>query len=747
MSAMFRQFRRAPGRILASVFALALAVGAIGVLAIPHVSEGSLHAAVGTNGLGDIVVPTTPLDTEQIAAIAALPGVERAEGQVELAVVADGEPVQLVGLAANRTMDLVTISAGRQADGAGEIVVSPSLAAQVDVAPGDQLVLDDRRYDVVGVGETLWWSGSDTAYAGLDTLRALGADGATNRLVVTATDDDDDALRSVVDDVRTVLAPGGDTFTDFPIYLPNGTTPIDADIRQVSTLIGMLGIMAGVVALILLASTTNTLITERTREVAVMRALGGRQRPLRRRLRRIALAITAIALVVGLPLGVVISNLIARMVLEEFVGITPDLAVDWRVLVGSALGMLLGARLVAARAARRVTNQPLAAALRDREGAPFGRSAIQRGLTRLPSGDLFGRIAARAALRRPARTVAVVAQIAAAVGVAFLIPTLARSVNDYNTNAQSVWRWESRIAARDPGLPFAAGIADADPSAESAVWVWGSIDDWDVDAYGIAPGSRMIDPNISEGRWFEPGGREAVLSAGFAERTDIDVGDTIEVELAAGTVDYTIVGLTNDYNRTLYADRGELAADVGAPGMANLVWSTDATNATDSTIGLSGVDLPGAVEVSSRADIAEADGEGRDAIVLIFGAIGVIVAGVAALAVMSSMIVSLFERRHELATLQALGARRRRLRALLVRELVPLGIAGLALGLPLGALGARAIIGSFESSNAVDIGVVDATGAVPYIVAATLVSLVGLGMLAVRSAARRPVAVTLRGAA
>ena len=331
-----------------------------------------------------------------------------------------------------------------------------------------------------------------------------------------------------------------------------------------------------------------------------------------------------------------------------------------------------------------------------------------------------------------------VAQIAAAVGVAFLIPTLATSVNDYNSNAQAIWQWESRTISRDPGLPFPVGVADTDPSAETAVWVWGSIDDWDIDAYGIAPGSTMVQPAVSDGRWFGPTDREAVLSAGFASRNGIRVGDSIEVELAAGTVDYTIVGLANDYNRTLYTDRAQLAADVGAPGMANLVWSTN-----ESTL----IDLPGAVELSSRAEIAQADGEGRDAIVVIFGAIGVIVAGVAALAVMSSMIVSLFERRHELATLQALGARRRRLRALLVRELVPLGVAGLVVGLPLGALGARAIIGSFESSNAVDIGVVDATGAVPYIVAATLVALVGLGMLVVRSAARRPVAVTLRGAA
>ena len=118
--------------------------------------------------------------------------------------------------------------------------------------------------------------------------------------------------------------------------------------------------------------------------------------------------------------------------------------------------------------------------------------------------------------------------------------------------------------------------------------------------------------------------------------------------------------------------------------------------------------------MSRTADqLAADDRAGRDAIVMIFGAIGVIVAGVAALAVLSSMTVSLFERRHELAAMQAIGARRRRLRGLLVRELLPIGVVGLVGGLALGALGTRGIIGSFEASNAVDIGVVDATGCDP----------------------------------
>jgi putative ABC transport system permease protein len=229
-----------------------------------------------------------------------------------------------------------------------------------------------------------------------------------------------------------------------------------------------------------------------------------------------------------------------------------------------------------------------------------------------------------------------------------------------------------------------------------------------------------------------------VVSAGFAARQDIVLGESIAVELASGPVDYTVVGLSNDYSRSIYVDRTVLAADLGAPGMANIVWSPS---------DLEGVDWPVETEVDTAADVAADEAAGRDAIVVIFGAIGVIVAGVAALAVLSSMTVSLYERRHELATMQAMGAPRRRLRGLLVRELLVVGAVGVAGGLALGGLATRGIIASFEASNAVEIGVVDATGSIPLIVAATVASLALLAAVVVRGAARRPVAVTLRGAA
>ena len=735
MSAMLRQFRRAPGRIIASIFALALAVGAIGVLAIPTISRATLRDAAAGQGLADILVDTTWIDPAQISQIGRIDNVAVAEGEAILAVeLSDGVLTRLIGLDfADQTMDVVRLTAGRLPSAPNEVVATESLGAI-----GRQITADGTTFEIVGHGSTLWWSDSDVLYARRDTVSALADESGANRLVITATDDGIGQLRAITDRVRLVLAPGGDTYTTFPVYLPDGSTPIDQDIEQVSMLIGLLGIAAGGVALVLLASTTNTLITERTREVAVMRALGGRTRPMRRRLRRISLGITSVALLIGLPLGIVISNVIARMVLQEFVGITPDVAIDWRVLVGSTVGVLLGARLVAAGAARRVTKLPLAEALRDREGAPFGGRRTHRLVARVPSGGLLSRIAARQSLHRPGRTLAIVVQISAAVGAAFLVPSLVSSVNEFNTASHTTWAWGSSTIARDAGLPFPASVTTGRDDAESGVYVEGELADWQIDLYGLQPDTRMFDPRLTSGRWFEPTGREAVLSAGFAERNDLQVGDTLMIELASGEFEYELVGLSNDFSRSAYLDRDVLSADLGEPGMANIVMSVGEDP---------GIELAVAARTSTAADLEADDNAGRTAIVTIFGAIGAIVAGVAALAVLSSMAVSLFERRHELAAMQALGARRRRLRSLLIRELLPLGAIGIVGGIALGALGTRGIIMSFEASNAVDIGVVDAVGAIPFIVAGTLAALVMMALITVRSAARRPVAVTLRGAA
>lgn len=730
MKALLRSLRRAPGRVTASVFAIGLAVGAIGVFAVPDVAAGTLRDLAAEDKLGHLVVDTTPLDAATLQAIGGLDGVDAVDatptGSAETAL--HGR-VQLVGVDPDQTVNIVNPHIGRL-PGAGEALVSPGLAKI-----GDSVTVGDASFDVVGVGGTAWWSDTAAVYAPDGDIASL-VQQQSQQLALTVTDPSSENLEALVPELRAELAMAGATFVSFPELLPDGRHPIEADLEQVSTMIGLLGVVAGIVAMVLLASTASTLITERSREVAVMRALGARRRPLRRRLRRLAVATAVGGLLVGLPLGVLVSNLVARMVLERFVGLTPDVGVSWPVAIGSILFAIVGARLVAARAARRVTKAPLADALRDRAGSTWGRRLGDRLVSRLRVGGVFGRLATRNVMRSRARSVSTVAQIAAGTGAVIVVASLATSVNAFNAGEIEPWNWERTATAVDPGLPFeqesfsSAGI-------EPAISVEGSLDQWEVNVRGVDADTTMLDTTVEDGIWLTGEDRGVVVSKGFARHQDIAVGDAIAVELASGRAHYDVVGLHRSRARDIYVPVDVLADDLDAPGRANVLYLAD---------GVAPPIMPGAVDVVNLAEMSAEDGAARDAIVAIFGVIGGIVAAVAGLGVASLMAVSMHERRHELAALLAVGGQKRHLRRTLLLELLPLAVVGVGLGIVAGWYGATGIMAAFEQANAVDLGMQFATGAIAPAVIGALVLVALVALASAHRAGRVPPAVTLRAA-
>ena len=106
--------------------------------------------------------------------------------------------------------------------------------------------------------------------------------------------------------------------------------------------------------------------------------------------------------------------------------------------------------------------------------------------------------------------------------------------------------------------------------------------------------------------------------------------------------------------------------------------------------------------------------------------------------------MSLYERRHELAVLRALGGRRTQLTRVIALELAPLAIAGLAVGVGAGYFAARAIMGFFEASSGIDLGYAFAVGSVPIAVTAVLVGVVLVARLSAGRLAHRSPAAVLR---
>jgi putative ABC transport system permease protein len=748
MRQMFREFRRAPARIVTSVVALALALGAIGVFAIPAVASSSLREAVRADRMANVVLDTTDTGSADVVTpLASVAGVEDVLPQVVIDVgIGDGTLLPVVGRDLSvRDIDAIGLDTGRLPTSDLEVVVGAGLADVGDVIAVTDVSGTVRELSVVGVGGTAFWAGEPVAFTTVDTARLLSGVDGYDSIAVRVSDTSVDGLRTTADLLRDRLAAAGVSSTTLPLTVPGGTHPIEDDISQVSTLIGLLGVVAGLVALVLLGSTTNTLITERTREAAVMRALGARARPLRRRLRRLAVAIAAVAAAIGLPLGVLVSNVIARMVMQEFLGMTPGLAVSVPVLVASAVFALVGATIVSDRAARRVTRIPLATALRDRDGSPFGRRPTERLVARSPIAGLLDRAALRNAVHRRSRSMAIVTQVGVAVAALLVIASLATTVNAFNAAEYEPWVWDTRTTVSGVGLDIApTAVATLETTgAEAGIETVGEVDGWEVDVVGLEPDTTMLDTTMDDGRWLGVGASDpsdVVVSSGFAEHTGIGLGDLVEVELATGPSTHRVVGFHPLRGRTLFVDRDALAGELGRPGWANVVYGPGDGRTAD------GFDALGALTTTAPRDAYTSDDSGRAAILLVFGAIGLVVVAVAGLSVSSALAVNVFERRHELAAVRALGGRSRHVLRLVGAELVPLAVIGVVAGVAFGYVGARAIISSFERADAVEIGFTFAGGAVPIVAASAVAGCLAIGALTVRRAGRSSVAATLRSA-
>ncbi|MGI9625033.1 MAG: ABC transporter permease [Acidimicrobiales bacterium] len=729
MRALLSGLRRAPVRILASITAIGLAIAAIGVFAVPAVASDTLRDLAIEDRVAHVAMDTRNISDGAIAEIRELPGVIGVEARPAAVVdTPDHGRLQVVGFDPDsQAINLVAADVGRLPQ-PGEALVSEGVAEI-----GSTVTAAGTEFMVVGEGDTAWWSGTDSMFVVTADAATLVGDG--ERLLLRHQDPGEQNLDATVDSVRAALATHDGQIVSFPEVLPDNRHPIEEDLVQISTMIGLLGVVAAIVALVLLASTTSTLIVERTREVATMRAMGARRRPLRRRLRRLAVGVSAAGLIVGIPLGVLVANLVARMVLERFVGVTPDIGFSPTVMAASAAFALGGAWLVSWRAARKVTKLPLAEALRDKQGDAWGRRWTDRLISRLRMGGLLSRLAFRNTARRRARAIATGTQVAGGVAAVIVVASLAASVNDFNAAETEPWQWDSRSIAATPGTGF--GIDDfGDEGIESAITTLGEVGEWEVEIVGLEPETTMVDTSVEGGRWLDSS-RGVVVSKGFAEHQGLAVGETVDVALASGSESYPVVGLHRSRSREIYVPIDVLATDMGDPTSANTLYAT-------------GVDLPDpgvAMDTTTVQDMSAEDAAARDAIVAIFGVIGLIVAGVAALGVMSLMAVSLHERRHEVAAMAAIGARRSDVRRVLLFELVPLALVGAAVGVAGGWFGAQAIISAFEASSAVEIGTTFASVAVlPAVVGAVaIVSLVAV--FAARRATTRPPAAMLRAAA
>jgi putative ABC transport system permease protein len=387
---------------------------------------------------------TKPMAEDVLDRVLAVDGVDAAAGSITgYALILDkqGEPVQPGGaptLGASYTDDRdlaggFTLRSGEAPTGPDDVVLDAATAAKTGYAPGDEVTIlfaeGPATFTVSGIagfGDADNLAGATMATFDLQTAQhVLGKVGQYDTIAVAAAPGvDADDLR---DRIAAALPSGLEALTSAEVVEESSQAVADALSFFTTALLGFAGISLLVGGLIIW-NTFSILVAQRTRELALLRAVGASRGQVRVSVVTEALVIGLVAAALGLGLGLgVAAGLRAVLGVAGIEVPTTTLQVEPRTVVAALLVGVVVTVLAALLPARQATKVAPIAALRavDSPAKPVGRARIAAGavLTAVGAAGLAFAIADDGQL-----TIAGFAMLLTLAGVLVLAPVVSVAV-------------------------------------------------------------------------------------------------------------------------------------------------------------------------------------------------------------------------------------------------------------------------------------------------------------------------------
>ncbi len=450
-----------------------------------------------------------------------------------------------------------------------------------------------------------------------------------------------------------------------------------------------------------IANVVSGVVLTGGRDIGVLKAVGFTPREVSATLLGQILLPVVLGTLVGTALGTLASQPTIEQTTLSF-GLPPTSSISPSVLVGVPLACLLIAGVAALVPAIRAGRLSAVTAITNGTMPTTGRTARRLRSTglRLPL-SLPVRLGITGGVAHPGRAlmtlgalVVGVAAVTFALGVDW---SLIRIVGQLDRNVESPVR--AQLVAPDGEATVAAAIA-ADASIARSVGLAGA--DVSVPGLGTVPfvaydgDASWIGYALIRGRWLAAPG-EAVAGSAFYRRTGLQVGDQLVLSAGGREVTVRMVGEIFDTGegsevpivlRGAWADL--LALDPSATpdrweirpldGVALRTFTTNLEQATN-----------GAVSTYTLDDTTS------DEEFLLFLSVvaflGAILVAISLGGVFNTVLLETRQRTRELAVLKAVGLMPRQVVALVIWTVAPLAILAGLVGVPLGLLSQRAVLG------------------------------------------------------
>ncbi len=714
-------------RLRTALVVMAVATGVFAIGAIGgsrRAIREQLSAAYLATRPASITMNVSPFSDDLLRAVGGLRDVAAAEGRASLTVslqIGPDEWINLELIAADfdaMQMSLFFPEEGRWPPARREVLLERSMMAIPGFAPGETLHIEladgqERDLRLAGLAHDVarfpsQYFNQGYGFITFETLEWLTGSRDYNRLLIRVAERPDDLrhIQQTATTLRERIERDGYTVSTTATPEPGKHWNQDGT-EAIMLVLGVVGGFALFLSAFLVINTLSALLKQQTRQIGMMKAIGGRHGQIAALYLVTVIIIGALAFFVALPLGSLGAQALAGFTASaanydrgrfrpgpEVIAAQAILSV----IVPLAAGLVPVLRGTAIPAHRALSDYGI--------GQPAGPPGIlDRLLERLRRLPRPLALSLRNTFRRRARLLLTITTLTLAGSIFISVFSLRQALQLEFQRIFGLFNFDIGIALNEPAHPQRI-VREAlrVPGVVSAE-TWGFTytehirpdrsEGATVRLYAVDPATPYIIPAVDAGRWLRPGDGDVVLIAGNTLAGDsaaFRAGSIVTLKIEGREVDFTVIGempIVNDPSGDYvgYIPAETYARLTGSGGLANYV-----------VIETAGADLGDQYRIQRALEerfedsglivglafpIGQLVGTSTTILNVVIGfmlLMALLLAVVGGLGLTGTMSLNVIERTREIGVMRALGATNRAVWGIVMVEGAIIGLLGAVLG-------------------------------------------------------------------
>jgi putative ABC transport system permease protein len=665
---------------------------------------------------------TSPFDEHLIREVARNPEVADAQGRrsVQISFRRNAGPWTNITLYAFKDysdirVGRLTFIEGAKPPARGEILIEKGSGSFFDIGTGEAIEFEtsDNKHPVLTVNGTAhdlnamvpMMTGRAVGYINWDDLPTFDEPQQFNQLDVRAAGHPTTLgqVTEIGSRLRDdVIEPMGVQVLRMLAHEP-GVQNIADIFKAVSMLLVLVGAMTLALSGFLVINTIGALVTQQTRQLGVMKAIGARSSQLVGMYFVMVLSYGILAVLLALPLGQLGSNLFADFGATKLDFLVTDyrtpasiVAIELSVgllipLLAAAVPVVLGMRMPVRHALYSTGTG----------SGDFGEGLVDRLLGKLRGLPRPVALALRNTFLRKGRLALTLVTLTLAAGVFMAVASVRTSIDSTvqrvgDHRAMDIWAdlYPAQPAAaavsaakRVPGVVDAegwmlrAGVRKRPDRSESGL----------LFVYGLPPETKYLKPEVLSGRWLKPGDTNAiVIEDGFLKTDpDIALGSNVTLKIRDKDETFKVVGIARGdlLNQFAYTDRTYLDSVLNAQGTIDTLMvgtsQHDAESQTAVARKLSDEFSARQMRVTdtmTQRTLQKMIADSLNIIVVFLVIMASLLAAVGGIGLSGTMSINVLESTREIGVMRAVGASNASIYQIFITEGVVVGLVSWALG-------------------------------------------------------------------